>query len=176
MRSPNVFLAYAPAATGLACALAYLDAGADVYGWFLGPGEGGEIVRRYFLLEDFYRAGTARYEAVPEADLHSHWSLDEARRHELARMQEAFAREWLVFADDPRVGTELAAYAEAGYAAGEVNVRFERLAKFFTGHPVWTYFSPRFERAVLRELCARWPLRYRHPAAPTPEHGSGSRA
>lgn len=161
MQTPNVFLAYAPAGPGLACALAYLASQRDACGWFLGPSPDGETVRRYFLLEDFYSARATRYEAVPEADLHANWSLDEDRRHELARMQEAFVREWLVFRDDPRAAAELQAYAEAGYAAGEVIPRFERLAKFYTAHPVWTYFSPHFEREVLRHLARHWPLEFR---------------
>lgn len=164
MQNPNVFLAYAPAGPGLLCALLYLADERDVFGWFIGPRQDGETVRRYFLLEDFYAPGATRYEAVSDADLHSDWSLEEARRHALASAQEAFAREWLVFRDDPRVPVELEAYEEAGYAAGEVIVRFERLAKFYTAHPVWTYYSPQFEHEVLRELARHWPLEYRlHP-------------
>jgi hypothetical protein len=164
MRTPNIFIAYAPAGPGLRCALAYLASELDVYGWFIGPCPDGEIVRRYFLLEDFYSPRATRYEAVPEADLHSDWALAEERRHELAQMQDAFAREWLVFRDDRRAAAELQAYVEAGYAAGEVLVRFERLAKFHTEHEVWTYYSQHFEHAVLRFLAKHWPLEYRlHP-------------
>lgn len=171
MQTPNIFIAYAPAGPGLQCALAYLASQNDVYGWFIGACPDGETVRRYFLLEDFYSPRPTRYEAVSDADLHSDWSLGEEQRHELARMQEAFAREWLVFRDDPRAAAELAAYAEAGYAAGDVLVRFERLGKFHTEHPVWTYYSHDFEHAVLRELARHWPLEYRlHP-----ELGSGPR-
>ena len=83
----------------------------------------------FFVSEDFYTNRPARYEAVAVAQLHSHWSLDEARRHELAQMQEAFAHEWLFYRDDPRAAAELEAYAGAELAAGEVNLRFERLAK-----------------------------------------------
>ena len=39
-----------------------------------------------------------------------------------------------------------ASYAKAELATGEVN---------------WTYYSPHFERGVLRHLARRWPLEYR---------------
>jgi hypothetical protein len=58
-------------------------------------------------------------------------------------MRDAFAREWLV--ED---------------AAG-VSVRDERLERLARQQPDWTYYSPRFERSVLRHLAKRWPLEYR---------------
>ena len=161
MPTPDVFLAYAPRGSGLRCAIAYLAAGPDAYGWFTGPRDDTSIASRFFLLEGLYTAGAARYEAVGQEALHSAWLLDEPRRHQLARMQDAFAREWLFYRDDPRAAGELQAYAEAELAAGEVNVRFARLAKFSTLQPNWTYYSPRFERTVLRHLAKHWPLEYR---------------
>jgi len=154
MRDPEVFLAYAPRGPGLRCALAYLKDGRDVYGWFTGLGEDGMRASRYFLLENFYANAPTRYEATEE--LHSDWPLGEARRHELARLQEAFAHEWLAWGED----AEVRAYDAAELAVGEVNVRFERLAKFSRLQPNWTYYSPGFERAVLNALAKRWPLDY----------------
>lgn len=138
MPTPNVFLAYAPR-SGLRCALAYLASERDVYGWFTGPRPDASTVSCYFVLEDFYANHPTRYQAVAEAELHSGWLLSEPRRHELARMQDIVAREWLV---------------------GR-NVRFERLAKLSKRHSVWTYYSPRFERPVLKYLATHWPLEYR---------------
>lgn len=46
-------------------------------------------------------------------------------------------------------------------AVGEVNLRFERLAKLSTLQPNWTYYSPACERSVIRHLAKRWPLEYR---------------
>lgn len=161
MRTPNVFLAYAPRGAGLRCALAYLASERDVYGWFIGLRPDAAMVSAFFLLEDFYSNRMTRYEAADEAQLHSAWSLDEVRRHELARMQEAFSREWLLYRDDARATAELQAYAEAELAAGEVNVRFERLAKFSKFQPNWTFYSPGFEQPVLHFLAERWPLDYR---------------
>jgi hypothetical protein len=165
MKTPNIFIAYAPRGAGLRCAVAYLATEHDVYGWFTGPCEDASVVAAFFLVEDFYTNRPARYEAVDTAGLHSRWSLDEARRHELARMQEAFAHEWLFYRDDPRAAAELEAYAEAELAAGGVNLRFERLGKLSTLQPNWTYYSPHFERSVLRLLAKRWPLEYRFDLA-----------
>lgn len=160
MRTPNVFLAYAPRGAGLRCALAYLASERDVYGWFIGLRPDAAMVSAFFLLEDFYSNRMTRYEAADEAQLHSAWSLDEVRRHELARMQEAFSREWLLYRDDARATAELQAYAEAELAAGEVNIRFERLAKFSKLQPNWTFYSPGFEQPVLHFLARHWPLEY----------------
>jgi hypothetical protein len=75
-------------------------------------------------------------------------------------MQETFAREWLFFRDDPRAVAELEAYGEGELAAGEVNLRFERLSRLDTRQPNWTYYSPNFERPVLRALSKHWPLEF----------------
>ena len=161
MQTPNIFIAYAPRGAGLRCALVYLGSTRDIYGWYTGPRADGSIAAEFFLIEDFYTNRPARDSSVDMAALHSGWALDEARRHELAQMQEAFAHEWLVYRDDPRAPAELEAYAEAELAAGELNLRFERLAKLSTLQPNWTFYSPQFERAVLRHLGKRWPLEYR---------------
>lgn len=161
MQTPNIFLAYAPRGAGLRCALAYLTSAHDAYGWFTGPRHDTSVASGYFLLEGLFTTTAARYEAVEAGDLHGAWSLDEARRHELARLQETFAREWLFYRDDPRAAAELEAYHEAELAAGELNLRFERLAKLDKGQPNWTYYTPHFERTVLRHLASRWPLEYR---------------
>lgn len=165
MKTPNVFIAYAPRGIGLRCALAYLAGERDVYGWYTGPRDDAQFAAVFFVIDDFYTNRPARYDAAGQAELHSHWSLDEARRHELAQIQETFAREWLVYRDDPRAAAEREAYAEAELATGEVSLRFERLAKLSTLQPNWTYYSPRFERSVLRFLAKRWPLEYRFDLA-----------
>jgi len=165
MRTPHRFIAYAPRGAGLRCALAYLSAGRDVYGWFTGPRADGSIAAEFFLIEEFYTNRPTLTSAVETAALHSGWPLGEERRHELARMQEAFAHEWLFYRDDACAAAELASYAKAELAVGEVNLRFERLGKLSTLQPNWTFYSPQFERAVLRHLARRWPLEYRFDAA-----------
>jgi len=165
MKTPEIFIAYAPRGAGLRCALAYLASERDVYGWFTGPGADGGVAAQYFLAEDFHTMRPARDYFVEQADLHSRWALDEARRHELARMQEGFAHEWLVYRHDPHAAAQRALYAKAELAVGEVNLRFQRLAKLSTLQPNWTWYSPRCERSVLRHLAKRWPLEYRFDAA-----------
>lgn len=160
MLTPNVFLAYAPRGPGLRCAVAYLGRERDVYGWFTGPRADAQLASAFFLLENFYTGAMTRYEAVDAADLHGGWALDEARRHELAGMQAAFAQEWLYYRSDPKAKSELKAYAAAEFAIGEANVRYARLAKFSRLQPNWTYYSQHFEYPVLSYLSRHWPLDY----------------
>jgi hypothetical protein len=134
MHPPNIFIAYEPGA-GLHCALAYLKSGDDAYGWFTGLRRGGGVACCYFILERFYANAPDCYESVGEADLHSDWLLDEARRHELALMQARFAEEWL---------NEL-----------------ERLDWSSREGRIWTLYSPGFERPVLKHLARHWTLAYR---------------
>ena len=173
MRTPEIFIVYAPRGAGLRCAVAYLSAERDAYGWFAGPRPDATVASAFFVLEDFYTSRETRYDAVAQADLHTAWALDEARRHELSRMQEAFAREWLFHRDAPLAAAQLQAYAQAELAAGELNVRFERLPKFSTQQPNWTFYSPHAERPVLQYLARRWPLEYRLGLEPA-RHGAGA--
>lgn len=144
---PELLLAHAPRGEGLRCALVYLSAERDVYGWFTGPRKDASIASCYFLIEGYYTNRPIAYEAVAQGDLHAAWSLDEPRRHELARTQEAFVHEWLQDAEVP-----------AGWAG--LQVRSDKLAKFSKLQATWTYYSPGFERGVLRFLAKRWPLDY----------------
>lgn len=176
MRDPQIFIAYAPRGAGLRCVLAYLEDASDVYGWFAGPRHDTSVAACYFVLENFHASVRARYEAVDQAELHGGWSLAEERRHELAAMQEAFARDWLFYRNEPRATPQLMAYCEAELAAGELNLRFERLAKLSKLQPNWTYYSPRFERLVLRALSRYWPLEYRpHIGDIAPRRAAGPR-
>lgn len=160
MKNPRVFIAYAPRGVGLRCALAYLSSERDVYGWFAGPNGANSIASLYFVLEDFYSGTEARYAATQTLDLHTGWILDEARCHEMARLQESFAAEWLLDRSDTRAHAELDEYARGELAIGEMNLRYARLAKLSKEQPNWTYYSPGFERAVLSFLSRRWPLEY----------------
>lgn len=159
MQTPRIFLSYAPRA-GLRAAVAYLADDRNVYGWFIGRSESG-IRHAYFMLEDFYTPLPTRYVAVDDADLHSPWLDDDAKGHELARMQQIFEREWLVHRGDPDSAPQLRQYAEAELAAGELAVRFERLNRFSKAHANWTFYSPDFEHGVLKALGRHWPLDYR---------------
>jgi hypothetical protein len=161
MKTPRIFIAYAPRGIGLRCAVAYLWAVREVYGWFTGHREDASLCSAFFLLENFYSEQETRYVAVDPADLYSGWTQDEARRHELAQLHDAFAHEWLFCREDPAAAAELEAYAKGELAIGEVNIRYARLGRFSKLQPNWTYHSPGFERAVLNCLMKRWPLDYR---------------
>jgi hypothetical protein len=160
MQNESVFIAYAPRGAGLRCLLGYLSSGSDAYGWFTGPRHDMSIASGYFLLEGVFGASPVRYDTVDATALHSRWALDEKRRHEVATLQQRLAAEWLFRRDDARAAVELATYAEAELAAGELNLRFERLAQLDTRQPNWTYYSAGFQRTVLRHLAARWPLEF----------------
>lgn len=159
--NPRIFIAYAPRGVGLRCALAYLSSNKDVFGWFAGPDGSKGVASLYFVLEDFYTKHGPRYVAAQSLDLHTGWLLDEERCHELARMQEAFAAEWLLRRDDPRASLELTQYANAELAVGEINPRYAKLVRLSKLQPTWTYYSPDFEGPVLAYLSRRWPLEYR---------------
>lgn len=161
----RIFLAYAPRGAGLRCALAYLASQRDVYGWFTGTRDDAGLASLYFVLEDFYSQGT-RYVAAQNLDLHTGWILDEARCHELAKLQEAFSAEWLWYRGDSGAPREVRSYGDAELAIGEVNVRYARLEKFSKLQPNWTCYSPDFERPVLKYLSKRWPLEYRPDDSP----------
>lgn len=161
MHSAEIFIAYAPRGAGLRAALAYLEDSRDVYGWFTGPRHDTSVAACYFVIEEFHANTQARYVQVEHTDLHGRWALVESRRHDLAQMQEIFAREWLFHRDDARAAAELSAYNEAELAAGDVNLRFAQLARLAKSQPNWTYYSPHFERSVLRYVSSRWPLEYR---------------
>ena len=147
IRTPEIFLAHAPRGEGLRCALAYLSGERDVYGWFTGPRKDASIASGYFLIEGYYANQPMAYEMVDPERLHSAWSLAEPRRHELARMQDAFVHEWLEDRD-----------VRAGWAG--LQVREGMLTRFSTQQPTWTHYSPGFQHGVLRVLTNRWPLAY----------------
>ena len=162
---PHHFLAYAPRGAGLVCAVLYRPVGREIYGWYLG-GRDGVLESAYFKLEEFYTPCDTRLVAVPDAELHSGQLGEGQLCQDLARMQDAFYREWLWDAGgDIDAAAEAARYREAELALGEVNVRFARLAKFFKSQPTWTCYSAGFERSVLRALAKRWPLDFRREDA-----------
>src|SRR3990172_5653068 len=155
----RIFLAYAPRGVGLRCAVAYLASGRDAYGWFTGA-RNGDLSSGYFVLEQFYSTRETAYIAVHDGDLHSDWLRDEARCQELARMQEAYRREWLFYLSYPDARKQLQIYADAELAVGLVNIRFERLNRLSKLQPNWTYYSRDFEQGVLKCLAGHWPLDY----------------
>ena len=160
MQTPRIFIAFAPRGGGLTCAVACIPAGDDVIGWYLGRTEGGIMDSAYFLLENYYSRGPLRFASAPEGALHSDWIEDDAA-HALAALQEAFVNEWLFYADEIGAELQLAAYAQRGLHAGDMNVRVDKLNRFAQGQASWVYYSREFEHGVLEALSKRWSLDFR---------------
>ncbi len=175
MSTPQVHLAYTPRGAGLSCALMYLKAEPDVYGWWIGR-QATEFHTAYFRLADFYTTATSMY-ASEGSDLYGGWKLEFTSgkpkpldpplpvtsdvSHDLERAQDAFCAEWLVFPGDKGLPEQHRAYADAELAWSDVNFQFKRLNKFVKHEAVWLYYSKDFEAAVGDFLMRRWPLDYR---------------
>ena len=138
------------------CALAYIPAGDNVIGWYVGRTERG-IESAYFLLENYHSRAPLRFAAVPETALHSDW-IDDDAAHALAGVRELVVNEWLFYADELGAELQLAAYARSGLHAGELNVRADKLARLDHAQPTWTFYSREFEHGVLDALSKRWAL------------------
>ena len=150
MHMPRIFVAYAPRA-GLRCAVAYLESGRDVYGWVLAPTDAGVPRGRYFVIEDYHAPGASRPLFIDEDDLYA-GGLEESRSHELARLRDLMAHEWILWRGDPAARADLEAFAQAELAVGEVGIRFARLGRLSKLHATWTFYSPAFEDGVLECL------------------------
>src|SRR4051812_39294472 len=111
--TPQLFIAYAPQGPGLRCALLYFAAGEDLWGWLTGP-QGELLVSDYFHVAGFHSLREPSYRAVDIAGLHSGWAPDPAMRAELARVQDQFAREWLVYRCAKEARAHLPRHVEAG--------------------------------------------------------------
>jgi len=175
MSTPAVFLAYAPRGAGLLCAVVYHVIGNHVAGWWTGSAQG-EIRSAYFLAEDFFGSGNRTLLASRGNDLYGGWHFDFSRSepaladpipcedgicHELERLQFQFAREWLVFSEEPEAAAEEASYANAELATGTVLIRHRLLNKLAKDGAVWIYGSPTLDLNVIHFLAGRWPLDYR---------------
>jgi len=134
-------------------AMFYVEQGRSVYGWYAGSC-GGEYPMRFFALEDFYSAGGGAFYRSREDDVYGPWvrvvdkgdtdgevpidppaPVPEPLPHELERLQDAFAREWLVL-DEARPPA----------------LRAARLGRLRKGDPVWTVSSQGCDARVLGYL------------------------
>ena len=174
MIEPHVHIAFAPRGAGLLCALFYFARERDVFGWFTGA-RGHEFPASFFMLERYFSVQeTACYRSVAN-DVYGGWGVatsaseseidrpvpvPEPVCHELDRLQDAFAHEWLFYADDPEHAAEAAALSARELSVLPVNVRPRKLAKLATGQPVWTYSSPGTDPHVVRYLAKRWRIDY----------------
>jgi hypothetical protein len=171
---PHVHVAYAPRGAGLLCALFYFVRDRDVFGWFTGA-RAHEFPASFFMLERYFsKEETVCYRSAA-SDVYGEWLAATSRGespidrpvpvpepvcHELERLQDAFAREWLLYADDPEHAAEAAALTERELPVLAANVRPRKLAKLVTGQPVWTYSSPGADAHVVRFLAKRWRIDY----------------
>lgn len=174
MIEPEVFIAYAPRGPGVMCALFYFDRRDDVYGWYTGS-RAHEHPASFFVLEQFFTPHETHFYRSEQDDVYGGWvqvrrggeskidrpvPVPEPLCHELEHLQDAFMREWLVYADDPRFEAEAAAYRSHEMPAREIVVRSEKIGKLQTGKPVWTYASPRCDMNIVGYLQRHWALDY----------------
>lgn len=175
MIEAHVHLAYAPRGAGVLCALFWFTAGDHVYGWFTGA-KAHEQLRSFFMLENYYsKRRTVCYRSAQD-DPYGDWLVvsteGESRIdrpvpvsmelcHELARMQDAFVREWLCFEGAPDYEQQAAALRARGLPVLAVNIRSSKIDKLATSKPVWTYSPPGTDAHVVGFLAKRWPLDYR---------------
>ena len=126
MIEPHVHIAFAPRGAGLLCGLFYFTQDDHVFGWFTGA-RAHEFPASFFMLEHYYATQeTVTYRSM-QNDVYGDWLVAthtaESRIdrpipvpgpqcHELERLQDAFAREWLFYADDPAHASEAAALRE----------------------------------------------------------------
>jgi hypothetical protein len=174
MIEPLVHLAYAPRGPGLLYALLWFAEGPHVYGWFIGERDG-EYLASYFMLQDHYTTRTTQVYRSAEDDVHGPWlecrggrdvpltqsPVSEALRHELARLQDAFIRQWLFFRDDPQAQDQARELNARELAVRHVNIHPSRLGKLHTAAAVWRYDEPGADLNVPATLATRWPLEHR---------------
>jgi hypothetical protein len=175
MNTPQSFFAYTPRGAGLLCAIAYIEADKDVYGWWIGYSDG-DYPSAFFKLENFFSAQTTSFFATEGSDLYGGWKFDtstgklqridppvpveEEMCHGLERLQGEFCAEWLFFDGDDGIEGEVEAYRHQDLPVLGVNIKSRRLNKLDKSDVVWTYRSKNFDQDVLDYLMARWPLEY----------------
>ncbi len=174
MGTPQSYIAFAPFGIGIMCAVTWMERVNDVYGWWVGARDT-EFQTAYFRLEDFYTRRAPRFYASEGSDLYGGWRycytakdprldkplpIDDAVAHELDRLQDQFAAEWLFFEDDERAPQERVEYDKANFPLRAVNLRPTRLRRFDQSEPVWIHHSAHYDENVLRCLQRSWPLDY----------------
>jgi len=175
MKTPRSLVAYAPYGVGVLCALVYFERGADIYGWWIGARDA-EWHSAYFKLEDYFSTKPTRFLATAGMDLHGGWqyqysardpqldppeAVDDAAAHELERVQDVFAGEWLFYEDDTGAVADRRAYDEYNLPLAHVNVRAHGINKLDKHEVVWGWRSHDFDPVVLETLQRHWPLDYR---------------
>jgi hypothetical protein len=170
---PEHFIAYAPRGPALECAIVYFVQGQDVFGWWIGFKDY-RYPSAFFKLENFFSTADTVFYATDGSDVYGGWRyrypaeakldesipIEDALCHQLERLQDAFAGEWLWVRGDPGTEQEAGAYADAELAVEDVNVRYHRLGRFAKDDPVWIHRSRGLNVQIVDYLTARWPLDY----------------
>ncbi len=170
---PYFYLAYAPRGAGVAAATFHLVQAENVYGWFIGARNNG-CAAGFFALERYYSRETTIYWRSLEDDVHGKWQADavgaiaaasgpvpEAIRHELARLQSAFADEWLFFSADRGAEGEIEAYRKLELPVETVNIRAAQFHRFDQSQPTWICTSPGIDLNLIAYLGDHWTLDHR---------------
>lgn len=173
MIEPHVHIAYAPRGAGLLCAAFWFTQDAHVYGWYTGA-RGRDYQSSFFVLENYYSAHDTVFYRSVENDVRGRWlrvskggeaplegagPVPEPLEHELARLQDAFVREWLLYRSDA-APEDVAALQAHGLPLLDVNVRPKRLDKLHKVDLLWTYSTPGADLNIVVYLGERWSLNY----------------
>ncbi len=174
MIEPSVHIAYAPRGAGLLCALFWFAEREHVYGWYTGAADHSHPAQ-FFMLENYYAARDTNCYLSADNDVRGDWleiepgrshmidkpiPVPEVQCHELERLQQAFAQEWLFYASEPADSREADALHARELPVLAVNVRAAKLGKLVTDSPVWTYTTPEADQRVIEFLARHWSLDY----------------
>jgi hypothetical protein len=164
----HCYLATAPRASGVVCALFYAVLGENVCGWYTGTPDL-EIAAAFFALEQYYSTQETVYCRSVSGDLRGGWIVETAPIttdircplaepvcHELSRLQSEFVREWIWYLGDPRCGEEEDAYGKLGFSPRPINVRASQLHRFDCSRPVWVHTSPGTDLNLVLSIKKHW--------------------
>lgn len=174
MREPLAYLAYALRGRGLLCAVCLFTVEKSVYGWYTGAQEA-VFPAAFFMLEDYYSARDTVFYQSQEDDVYGGWAIvdpggglkldqpvpvPQELCHELERMQNVFAQEWLFYADDPASQAEMEGYRKEELPVRLVNIKRRKLSKLERHDAIWTYATPGMDLNIIDFLKKRWSLDY----------------
>lgn len=174
MIEPHVHVACTPRGALLRCAAFWLARGNHVYGWYTGA-RGREFPAAFFVLEDYYSKRDTAFYRSEHNDVFGAWCLVTAQSHvrieapgpvppalapELERLQDAFAREWLLYRDDAAHAAEADALRARDVPLRAVNLRPKKLDRLAAATPAWSYTTPGADLNVIEFLALRWTLDY----------------
>ncbi len=148
---PKIHISFFPENAGLVSALFYVEAEADIFGWY-GTSSQRRFCAAFFMAENFYAKRATVLHRSLYGDVYGPWIADyppnrsrnrcplpETIRHELERIQFEFISEWLFFKNDPAIDAELAAYQGQNLPVNALNIKSRRLRRLSRKDGTWTY-------------------------------------